>query len=153
MRKHNAAWAAVLVMSVAALTACGPKAQKGGPPAESSPGAYAVDGTAIINADATPGEWQSHGRTYSEQRFSPLDKVNASNVSTLGLAWSFDLPEDRGVEATPLMSEGVLYTTSSWSVVRAFNAKTGQLLWTYDPKVAKATDVKACCDAVYRGVA
>ncbi|MDQ0462684.1 PQQ-dependent dehydrogenase (methanol/ethanol family) [Caulobacter ginsengisoli] len=155
MGKRNAAIAAVLVIGLAAgLTACGPKAKPGGPPAEPSGTApYVVDGAAIINADANPGEWLSHGRTYNEQRYSPLDRINAGNVAKLGLAWSFDLPEDRGVEATPLMSEGVLYTTSSWSVVRAFDAKSGQLLWTYDPKVAKATDIKACCDAVNRGVA
>ena len=112
-----------------------------------------VDATRIINADKTPGEWLTNGRTYSEQRFSPLDKVNRETVSQLGLAWSFDLPEERGIEATPLVADGVMYTTSSWSVVRAFDARTGKLIWTYDPKVARATDVKACCDAVNRGVA
>jgi PQQ-dependent dehydrogenase (methanol/ethanol family) len=112
-----------------------------------------VDATRIINADKTPGDWLTNGRTYSEQRFSPLDKVNRDTVANLGLAWSFDLPEERGIEATPIVADGVMYTTSSWSVVRAFDARTGKLLWTYDPKVARATDVKACCDAVNRGVA
>ena len=89
-----------------------------------------VDGARIANADATPGEWLTHGRTYSEQRYSPLDEVNRDNVARLNLAWSFDLPEDRGIEATPLVADGVMYTTSSWSVVRAFNARTGELIWT-----------------------
>src|SRR6187549_2290550 len=112
-----------------------------------------VDGNRIINADATPGEWLSHGRTYSEQRYSPLTKISRENVSQLNLAWSFDLPEERGIEATPLVADGVMYTTSSWSVVRAFDAKTGKLIWTYDPQVPRATGVKACCDSVNRGVA
>ncbi|ATQ43512.1 PQQ-dependent dehydrogenase, methanol/ethanol family [Caulobacter mirabilis] len=112
-----------------------------------------VDGKRIAAADQTPGEWITHGRTYGEQRFSPLDKINVANAGQLGLAWSYDLPETRGIEATPLMSDGVLYTTSSWSIVRAFDAKTGKLLWEYDPEVPRKTGVKACCDSVNRGVA
>jgi PQQ-dependent dehydrogenase (methanol/ethanol family) len=149
MRMRSAAVAALAVIGLAAgLAACGGPDKK-----PSGTVVKVVDGTAIINADSDPGEWLSHGRTYSEQRYSPLAKVSTSNVKDLGLAWSFDLPEDRGIEATPLMHDGVLYTTSSWSVVRAFDAKDGKLLWTYDPQVKKATDIKACCDAVNRGVA
>lgn len=112
-----------------------------------------VDGARIAAADGNPAEWVTHGRTYGEQRFSPLDKVNIANVGRLGLAWSFDLPENRGVEATPLVADGVMYTTSSWSIVRAFDARTGKLLWEFDPKVPRKTGVKACCDSVNRGVA
>jgi glucose dehydrogenase len=97
-------------------------------------GAGGVNADRIIAADSTPGDWISHGRTYSEQRFSPLEKINTSNVQDLGLAWSFELPENRGIEATPLVTGGVMYTTSAWSIVRALDAKTGKLLWTYDPK-------------------
>ena len=112
-----------------------------------------IDGKRIAAADSHPGEWVTHGRTYGEQRFSPLDKVNVNTVGQLGLAWSFDLPENRGIEATPLVADGVMYTTSSWSIVRAFDAKTGKLIWEYDPKVPRKTGVKACCDSVNRGVA
>jgi len=112
-----------------------------------------VDANRILGADQTPGEWLTHGRTYSEQRYSPLDKINRQSVQNLSLAWSFDLPEERGIEATPLVADGVMYTTSSWSVVRAFDARTGKLLWTYDPQVPRATGIKACCDSVNRGVA
>ena len=89
-----------------------------------------IDGARIANADAAPGEWLTHGRTYSEQRYSPLDDINRDTVKRLNLAWRFDLPEDRGIEATPLVADGVMYTSSSWSVVRAFNARTGELIWT-----------------------
>ncbi|MFZ5668104.1 MAG: PQQ-dependent dehydrogenase, methanol/ethanol family [Pseudomonadota bacterium] len=116
-------------------------------------GGSEVDGARIAAADRTPGEWISHGRTYGEQRFSPLDRINAGNVDKMGLAWSFDLPENRGVEATPLVADGVMYTTSSWSIVRAFDAKSGKLLWEHDPQVPRKTGVKACCDSVNRGVA
>ncbi|CAN1574074.1 Gcd Glucose dehydrogenase [Caulobacteraceae bacterium] len=112
-----------------------------------------IDGVRIAAADSNAAEWVTHGRTYGEQRFSPLDKVNVSNAGQLGLAWSFDLPENRGIEATPLVADGVMYTTSSWSIVRAFDAKTGKLMWEFDPKVPRKTGVKACCDSVNRGVA
>ena len=99
------------------------------------------------------GNWLSHGRTYSEQRFSPLDKINVGNVKQLGLAWSLDLDTHRGQEATPLVIDGVIYSTSAWSKVQAIDAATGKLLWQYDPKVPGEFGVKACCDTVNRGVA
>ncbi|HEY2660751.1 MAG TPA: PQQ-dependent dehydrogenase, methanol/ethanol family [Caulobacteraceae bacterium] len=116
-------------------------------------GPAAVDAARLTDADKDPGNWMSHGRTYSEQRFSPLDKVNASNVKDLGLAWSFQLSTNRGVETTPIVVDGTMYVTSSWSLVYALNAKTGELLWKYDPKVPREVGHNACCDVVNRGVA
>jgi quinohemoprotein ethanol dehydrogenase len=116
-------------------------------------GPAAVDAQRLTAADKEPGNWMSHGRTYSEQRFSPLDKVNTDNVKDLGLAWSFELSTNRGVETTPIVVDGVMYVTSSWSLVYALNAKTGELLWKYDPQVDKAVGHNACCDVVNRGVA
>ena len=86
-----------------------------------------VDGKRIAEADAN-AEWLSYGKGYSEQRFSPLDKVNTGNVGRLGLAWYAQFDTDRGQEATPLMVDGVLYTSTAWSKVYAFDAKTGELL-------------------------
>jgi alcohol dehydrogenase (cytochrome c)/quinohemoprotein ethanol dehydrogenase len=103
---------------------------------------------------ATPiGEWLTHGRDYGEQRFSPLDAINQDNIGDLGLAWFADLETRRGQEATPLMHDGVLYVTEAWSLVKAFDAKTGELKWAYDPEVPRQTLAVACCDAVNRGVA
>jgi PQQ-dependent dehydrogenase (methanol/ethanol family) len=116
-------------------------------------GPAAVDQARLEAADSDPGNWMSHGRTYSEQRYSPLDKVNAGNVKDLGLAWSFELATNRGVETTPIVVDGVMYVTSSWSLVYALNAKTGEHLWTYDPKVPREVGHNACCDVVNRGVA
>ena len=70
--------------------------------------------------------WLTHGRTYGEQRFSPLEQVNADNVRGLGLDWFFDIPTDRGIEATPLVLDGVMYVTGSWSTGFALDARTGE---------------------------
>jgi quinohemoprotein ethanol dehydrogenase len=112
-----------------------------------------VDGARIQHADAEPGNWMSYGRTYDEQRYSPLEKINAGNVGQLGLAWSYDLDTQRGQEATPIVVDGVMYVSTAWSKVKALDAKTGNLLWAFDPKVDGQWGVKACCDVVNRGVA
>jgi quinohemoprotein ethanol dehydrogenase len=118
-----------------------------------SRGARLIDDAALRNADARPGDWITHGRNYSETRFSPLDRINAANVKDLGLAWSFDTDTTRGLEATPIVVDGVMYTTGTWSVVFALDARTGKLLWKWDPQVPRTAGQKACCDAVNRGVA
>ena len=115
--------------------------------------AVKVSDAQIAHADDQPGNWLTHGRTYSEQRFSPLKQISDRNVSRLGLAWYLDLDTNRGQEATPLVADGVMYFTSAWSKVFAVTAATGKLLWSYDPKVPKSWGVNACCDVVNRGVA
>jgi len=110
-------------------------------------------GLAIVAADSTPENWLSHGRGYDETRHSPLSQIDTSNVASLGLVWSHDLDTDRGQEATPLIVDGVIYTTSAWSKVQAFDGVSGKLLWQYDPEVPGATAASACCDVVNRGVA
>jgi len=110
----------------------------------------------VTGADiaASPAdEWLSYGHDYGEQRFSPLTAINAGNVAGLGLVWSADLDTARGQEATPLMHDGVLYISTAWSKVQAYDATSGRLLWAYDPHVPRETLVRACCDAVNRGVA
>jgi quinohemoprotein ethanol dehydrogenase len=112
-----------------------------------------VDDAALEAADADPANWITYGHTYSEQRFSRLQQIDDQSVSRLGLAWYFDFGTLRGLEATPLVDDGVLYTTSAWSLVYAFDARTGHLLWQYDPHVAKDHAKFVCCDVVNRGVA
>ncbi len=112
-----------------------------------------VDAARLTDADRDARNWMSYGRTYSEQRFSPLARIDASNAAQLGLVWFADFDTNRGQESTPLVIDGVLYVSTAWSMVRAFDAKTGRPLWSYDPKVPRALGVRGCCDVVNRGVA
>lgn len=104
-------------------------------------------------ANVTDVDWRLHGNDFGEQRYSELSQINTDNVDQLGLEWSFDMYTRRGVEATPLVIGHTLYATSSWSVVYALDAVTGDKKWVYDPKVDRAFLAKGCCDAVNRGVA
>ena len=137
-----------LLMSVALLCgfagAAARSAETGGKP---------VDGERIANADAEPGNWLSYGRTYSEQRYSPLERINDKNAHQLGLAWFADLDTNRAQEATPLIVDGVIYVSTAWSLVKAYEARSGKLLWAYDPQVRRELGVNACCDVGNRGVA
>jgi quinohemoprotein ethanol dehydrogenase len=113
----------------------------------------AVDGASIKANTATSNDWPTIGLDYAETRFSKLNQINAQNVGKLGLVWSYPLESSRGVEATPLVVDGIMYVTASWSVVHAIDARTGKRLWSYDPKVDKEKGYKGCCDVVNRGVA
>src|SRR5690348_5642533 len=79
-----------------------------------SPAAKKIDDAALRNADAEGSDWVTHGRNYSETRFSPLKQIIADNVGSLGLAWAFDTETTRGLEATPIVVDGRIYTTGSW---------------------------------------
>ena len=106
--------------------------------------------------DAAPGvgaEWLTYGGTTDEQRHSRLTSINKDTLKDLGVAWTYDLKTGRGIETTPIVADGVMYATSSWSVLHALDAKTGKELWVHDPAVDKAVGVDACCDVVNRGVA
>src|ERR1700724_4666040 len=103
-------------------------------------------------------DWPLYGRTFAESRFSPLKQIDASNVANLGLAWEFDDfvvrgRVHRGNEASPLVSDGIMYFSGPWSVVYALDARSGQLLWKYDPEVPGQWARNVCCDVVNRGVA
>jgi quinohemoprotein ethanol dehydrogenase len=114
---------------------------------------HATDAARIMSADQEPGEWLTHGRTYDEQRFSPLAEIERGNVGNLGLVWHFATGDTRGMEATPIVADGVMYVSTAWSRVVALDAATGRLIWRYDPKVPGEKGRDACCDVVNRGVA
>lgn len=150
---------AVVLTGIAALalSACGPSdTELNGHGASGNvaapPAPAAVDSQRLLAADNEPGEWMAPGRTYSEQRFSPLKQINDSNVHELGLAWYFDLNTHRGVESSPLVIDGVMYTISAWNVTYAIDARTGKQIWRYDPQVDRARARFLCCDVVNRGI-
>ncbi len=138
---------AATVMSLCVQTVLGQQAGGAG----SQPAA--VDSARLGNADADPGQWMSYGRTWDEQRFSPLKQINDQNANRLGIAWFAELNTYRGVESTPLEVDGVLYNVSAFNVVTAYDAKTGRVLWVYDPKVAPEWARYACCGPSSRGIA
>jgi quinohemoprotein ethanol dehydrogenase len=115
--------------------------------------AEGVNAARLADAAQEADSWLSDGRTYSAQRFSPLTQIDAGNVDQVGLAWYDDLDTYRGVEATPLYADGVLYNISAWNIATAYDARTGKKLWTYDPQVPREMGRYACCEPVARGLA
>ncbi|HVJ30844.1 MAG TPA: PQQ-binding-like beta-propeller repeat protein, partial [Gammaproteobacteria bacterium] len=142
-----------LLVCTTALGACDGSRDAADAAAAPRPTTAAVDAARLVAADTEPGQWLSTGRTYDEQRFSPLTEIDASNVGELGLAWYGDFAVPRAQEATPLFVDGVLYVTTAWSNVKAYDARTGTPLWTYDAKVPREWGSRACCDVVNRGAA
>jgi PQQ-dependent dehydrogenase (methanol/ethanol family) len=149
MKLHGAANAASIAAALF-LAGCSKQPE---PAPIATPKPTALVDAVRLNAPK-PGEWLSYGRTYDEQRFSPLTQVDAGNVAQLGLAWSYDLDTAHRVqESTPLVIDGVMYVTSAWSKLFALDARTGKEIWRFDPKVPGEAAVKACCDVANRGVA
>jgi quinohemoprotein ethanol dehydrogenase len=137
-------WTAA-AFAVAALAAYGLRTQV-------SAATAAMGVTAARLTAAAPGEWLGYGRDYGEQHYSPLAKINVGNVKTLGLTWSYDFGEREGLEATPVVANGVIYVTTDFSEVWAFDARTGKKLWSYDPHT-RYWQINTCCSPGNRGVA
>jgi alcohol dehydrogenase (cytochrome c)/quinohemoprotein ethanol dehydrogenase len=145
---HSSLFRITFVVLVIALAGCA-AGETEGPPASPA----AVNADRLVAADSEADQWMSHGRTYDEQRFSPLDQITTENIKELGLTWFADLDTNRGQEATPIVVDGVMYVSTAWSKVKAYRAATGEKLWEYDPQVPGGWAVHACCDVVNRGVA
>src|SRR5450631_3961466 len=138
------------VFGCAALMA--PLAALASGPASSAPGA--VDAARLQAADSEPQNWFTGGRDKDGTYYSPLKLIDAKNVKDLGFAWGYDLgTPQRGQEATPIVIDGVLYTSGTWGYVYAVDAASGRELWRYDPQADYAAARNPCCDLVNRGVA
>ncbi len=111
-----------------------------------------VNKSVLLNANMAPQNWYTVGRDFGETHYSPLNRINENNASRLGFAWKYETGTYRGLEATPVYIDGVLYMTGNWGVVYAIDAKTGKELWVFDPQVPGAWARFACCDVVSRGL-
>jgi PQQ-dependent dehydrogenase (methanol/ethanol family) len=116
-------------------------------------GVARIDQARLEAAAGDADNWLTYGRTYAEQRFSELVQINDGNIGQLKLAWAVELDTARGQEATPIVVDGILYTSTAWSKVLALDAATGKVLWQFDPHNIGAKGAHACCDVVNRGVA
>jgi len=143
---------AQVVFLSAALSAC----RRETPAAVARNYEPAPEMAAKINAErlaaGEPDQWLTSGRDANGTYYSPLQDINAANVSQLGFAWDYRLGTNRGQESTPLVIDGVMYATSNFGRVYAVDAATGKALWTYDPHIDGQWARYACCDAVNRGL-
>ncbi|CAB1367655.1 PQQ-dependent dehydrogenase, methanol/ethanol family [Denitratisoma oestradiolicum] len=98
--------------------------------------ATVVDNT-LLTREPSGANWAGYGRTFDEQRFSPLKQINAGNIQRLGLAWTLELDDVPNVTTVPLAVDGVIYFAAGYSIVHAVDARRGKLLWRYDPEVTK----------------
>jgi quinohemoprotein ethanol dehydrogenase len=157
---RDSQWARTLIMVASTMTgaAChhehgaGATGSVGNSPAAKST-AGAVDPARLAAAAEEPDQWFTPGRDANGSYYSPLADVNAGNVARLGFAWEYKLGTRRGLEATPLVIDGVMYAVGNFGHAYAIDAATGRELWHYDPHVDGQWGRYACCDAVSRGLA
>jgi quinohemoprotein ethanol dehydrogenase len=143
---------AVLLLSIA-LASCGKKESSTSvaPPIPTASQGD-VDFTRLKKSTQTGDDWLVNGRDIGGTYFSPLSAINKSNVGQLGFAWDYKLGTRRGLEATPIVVDGVMYAVGNFGHVYTVAADTGRELWTYDPNIDGQYGRYACCDAVNRGL-
>ncbi len=151
------------LLLLAGLTACSQSdneqtADAGTATPTASPGSAAiaaanVSDERLLNAENEPGQWLMNGGTYEERHYSPLDEINRDNIDQLNLAWFADYDVNLSQQGTPLYVDGVIYVSTAWSMVNAFDARTGELLWHYDPQTPREIVSRVCCGIVNRGIA
>lgn len=112
-----------------------------------------IDEARIARADSEPQNWFTAGRDAGNTHFSPLAQINRRNVARLGFAWAFETGTNRVLEATPIVVDGVMFTSGPLGRVWALDARTGALLWRFTPDVDGQINRKTCCDQANRGVA
>jgi quinohemoprotein ethanol dehydrogenase len=140
------------VLMAAGVAACGDRVAA--PTAGAVHASFAQVSEARVSAAAAePDQWFTAGRDAGGTFYSPLDAVNKASVGRLGFAWHYAVGTNRGLEATPVVVDGVMYTSGNWGRVYAVDAATGHEIWTYDPGVPGQYGRAACCDVVNRGVA
>ncbi len=119
----------------------------------SSAFAAAVTDAMIENDAKSGGDVLSWGMGQNGQRFSTLTQINAGNVAKLVPAWSFSFggEKQRGQESQPLVHNGKMFVTGSYSRIFALDTKTGKKLWKYEHRLPDG--IMPCCDVINRGAA
>lgn len=166
LHKRSTLQALGLIVALTSLSACQPTDEQSSRASSNDPGpestsasqdtvsAAQVDSQRLLNANTEPDQWMSYGRTHDEQRFSPLSEITTENVDQLGLAWHIDFDSNLQQQGTPLFIDGVIYVSTAWDKIYAYDAITGEELWRYDPQVAGDWGPKICCNGfVSRGIA
>ena len=125
-----------IVFVVSAFAACDQQLEEAVATPTDAVAAAQVDTDRIKAAATEPEMWLTYGGGYDEQRHSALGQINRDTLPELGVGWVYEMAKPRGAEATPIVVDGVMYVSSAWSVVYALDAKTGDELWVYDPKVS-----------------
>src|SRR6202163_4427290 len=146
-------FAIVAVSVVMVVPGCGGKTPPAPAAASAPASAGALDAARLAAASNGRDEWFTPARDTSGAYYSPLGDINAGNVTRLGFAWQHQLGTHRGLEATPIVIDGVMYAVGNFGHVYVLDAVTGRELWTYDPGVDGQWGRYACCDAVNRGLA
>jgi quinohemoprotein ethanol dehydrogenase len=160
MRSHREATiiaVSLLAVALAALllAACGRNSAPPPPaaPATGSTPAARLDAGRLSRDASEPEQWFTSGRDGAGTYYSPLKHISADNVARLGYAWQFVLDTSRGLEATPIVIDGVMYAVGNWGRVYALDARSGRELWRRVPPVDGQWARHACCDVVNRGLA
>lgn len=113
----------------------------------------AGQGSDTVGADLAEENWVTPGGDIGKSHYSRLADINRENVGRLGLAWQAELGTGRGLEATPVVIDGVMYTSGVAGRVYAYDAASGKPLWRFEPQVDMQINRTVCCDMVNRGVA
>jgi quinohemoprotein ethanol dehydrogenase len=149
--KHFAANTMLAVFLVAALGACN-KAPDSAAAAALVPTGK-LDATRLQAVDTEPGQWLTIGRDNGKTHYSPLGQINQQNIGKLGFAWQYETGTVRGMEATPVVIDDVMYVTGVAGRAYALEAATGKLIWQFEPQINSRALRSACCDIVNRGLA
>jgi len=154
------AWAAsCLVLTTVLLTACSADNDNSSTiDQQAASGTFQPSSFGQINRERLlainnePGQWLTEGRDFGKSHFSPLNQINQDNIRELGFAWEYRTDTHRGMEANPIMVDGVLYTSGTTGRVYALNAVTGEEIWAFNPESDGQVNRYTCCDEVNRGV-
>jgi quinohemoprotein ethanol dehydrogenase len=155
MSLRSLRWLTLIALAALAFPASAQTTTLGpGATAPDAPQSYgAIDFDRLMSADSEPENWLTEGRDQGKSHHSPLAEINRETVGALGYAWGYDTLTLRGLEATPIVVDGVMYTSGTTGRVYALNAATGAEIWFFDPENDGQVNRYTCCDEVNRGVA